>query len=180
MISGSSLRRASLLGPAVVTVCASSLCAQRAEKDAQEFTRQGLLITNFAPLAGADMKFARRTTDAVRSRVAKLANKHDVNVISGDDIAWKFELAGFDPDTSYGIREIRSMSRYFRTDEYVLARVSNGPAGVRIAGDLVLVRDEHLRQPLPVAASLTVRTVDQRRAHAAHLRATVRELASRW
>jgi tetratricopeptide (TPR) repeat protein len=129
------------------------LLAQGGKKDAPEFTQQGLLIANFAPLPGADMKFARRTSDAVRSRLGKLVNKREVEVVDGGDVAWELEKAGYNPDTSYTPGEIRAIGHHFRTDEYVIANVSNGPGGVRITGDLVLLRDERLRQPLPIASA---------------------------
>lgn len=129
------------------------IAAQRGKKEAPEFTRQGLLIVNFAPLAGADMKLARRATDAVRSRLGKLANKRDVDVIDGDEIAYQMQRAGYDPDTAFTVRDIRAIGRFLRADEYVFARVANGPNGPRISGELVLLRDERLRQPLPDATA---------------------------
>ena len=133
---------------------ASALAGTRCcKKDGPEFTRQGLLIVNFTPRAGAEMKLARKATDAVRSRVGKLSNKRDVDVIDGDDVAIAMVRAGFDPDTAFALREIRALGRQMRADEYVFATVTNGPAGPRISGDLVLLRDERLRQPLPDAVA---------------------------
>jgi hypothetical protein len=131
---------------------ASPLAAQRApekKKDTQEFTRQGLLISNFRPTAGADMKTGRKAAEAVRSHVYKLINKRDVDVIDGDDIEVRMERAGFNPDTVYELRDIRAVGKYLRADEFVLASVSNSAAGPRISGELLLFRDERLRQPLP-------------------------------
>ena len=62
------------------------LQAQRGKKEPLEFTRQGLLIVNFIPGPGADLRLGRRAADAVRDRVAKLVNKREVEVIDGDDI----------------------------------------------------------------------------------------------
>ena len=118
-------------------------------KDGQEFTKQGLLIVNFTPRPGADMKLARKAADAVRSRVGKLVNKREVDVLDGDDIAWRMERAGYNPDTSLDVRDIRAVGKYMRADEFIVASISNGPSGPRIQGELVLFRDERLRQPLP-------------------------------
>jgi len=137
---------------------AASAVAQRAPappkpkeppKDGQEFTKQGLLITNFAPRPGADMKFARKAADAVRSRVGRFVNKREVDVLDGDDIAYRMERAGYNPDTVLDLRDIRAVGKYLRADEFVIASVANGPSGARISGQLVLFRDERLRQPLP-------------------------------
>ncbi len=133
---------------------ASPVAAQRGKKDPQpEFTRQGLLIVNFLPRAGADMKLGRKAADAVRSRVGRFVDKKEVEVVDAGDIAYRMERAGYNPDTTYEIRDIRSMGKYFRADEFVMAAVSNGPSGPRISGSLMLLRDDRLRQPLPDAAA---------------------------
>lgn len=137
-----------LLPFAAVLVCAAAASAQRGKKDTPEFTRQGLLIVNFMPVAAADLKLVKRAADAVRSRVGKLVNKREVDVIDGGDVEYRMGRAGYNTDSTYGLEEIHSLSRYFRADEYVLARVSNGPGGPRLSGELVLLRDERLRQPL--------------------------------
>jgi hypothetical protein len=129
--------------------------AQRGKKDApqQEFTRQGLLIVNFAPRAGADMKLGRKAADAVRSRVGRFLDKKDVEVVDAGDVAYRMERAGYNPDTTLDMPAIRSAGKYFRADEFVTASVANGPAGPRLSGSLVLLRDERLRQPLPDATA---------------------------
>ena len=141
---------------------AASAAAQRAPappkpkeppKDGQEFTKQGLLIVNFVPRTGADMKLGRKAADAVRSRVGKLVNKREVDVLDGDDVAYRMERAGYNPDTVLDSRDIRAVGRYLRADEFIVASVANGPAGPRITGELVLFRDERLRQPLPEATA---------------------------
>lgn len=145
-----------LLVAAVVSFIATAPArGQRGKKDAsqQEFTRQGLLIVNFAPLAGADMKLGRKAGDAVRSRVGKLVDKKEVEVIDAGDIEYRMDRAGFNPDTTYELRDVKSMGKYFRADEFVMASVSNSPAGPRLSGYLLLLRDVRLRQPLPEAAA---------------------------
>src|SRR5262245_27044831 len=70
------------------------------KRDTQEFTLQGLLIGNFSPRPGTDMKTARRATDAVRSRLSKLVNRRDVDVIDGGEIKYRMERAGYNSDSS--------------------------------------------------------------------------------
>lgn len=163
-------RRRALAGAAAIAAIVAFAWpagAQRAKdkKDAQEFTRQGLLIVNFAPRAGADMKLGRKAAEAVRSRIGKLVNKREVDVIDGDDIEIRMERAGFNPDTVYELRDIRAVGKYLRADEFVIASVSNGPAGPRISGQLFLFRDERLRQPLP---EVTARKIDSATSLFAH------------
>ncbi|HEY5062647.1 MAG TPA: hypothetical protein VII52_13995, partial [Gemmatimonadaceae bacterium] len=128
---------------------AAAAAAQRGKKPAQEFVRQGLLIVNFTPGPGADMRIGRRAADGVRSRVARLVDKREVDVIDGDDIRSKLELSGFSPDSTYSLADIRALGKYLRVDEYVDAYVAAGPAGPRLGGQIVLMRDQALRQPLP-------------------------------
>ena len=138
---------------AAIVMLAWPAAAQRGKKDAPEFTRQGLLIVNFAPAPGTTMKVGRKAADAVRSRVYHLINKREVDVIDGGDVAYRMERSGYDPDTIYDMLAIRAIGHYMRADEFIVASVSSGPAGTRISGQLVLMRDERLRQPLPDAVA---------------------------
>jgi hypothetical protein len=140
-------------GVLLMVATAVSAGAQRGKKDQPEFTRQGLLIVHFAPRAGADMKLGRRAGDAVRSRVGRLIDKKEVDLIDAGEVGYRMERAGYNPDTTYDLQEIRSAGKFFRADEFVMASVSNGPAGPRLSGSLVLLRDERLRQPLPDATA---------------------------
>lgn len=141
------------LGIALLIGSSAAVQAQQKRRESQEFTRQGLLIVNFAPRAGADMKFGRKAAEAVRSRVGKLVDKKEVEIVDFGDVAYRMDRAGYNPDTTFEIRDVRSMGKYFRADEFVVASVSNGPGGPRISGSLVMLRDERLRQPLPDAAA---------------------------
>jgi tetratricopeptide (TPR) repeat protein len=142
-----------MAGGILMVAVAVSAGAQRAKKDQPEFTRQGLLIVNFTPRAGADMKLGRKAGDAVRSRVGRLIDKKEVDLIDAGDVGYRMERAGYNPDTTYDLQEIRSAGKYFRADEFVMASVSNGPTGPRLSGSLMLLRDERLRQPLPDATA---------------------------
>jgi tetratricopeptide (TPR) repeat protein len=153
-------RRSVLASATAVAVVAWPAWTQQRpkdKKDTPEFTRQGLLIVNFEPRTGATMKLGRQAAEAVRSRVSKLVNKREVDVIDGDDIEMRMERAGYNPDTVYEMRDIRAVGKYLRGDEFVIASVSNSPAGPRISGQLLLFRDERLRQPLP---EVTARRLD--------------------
>src|SRR5437868_15336065 len=119
-----------------------------AQKKAPEFTRQGLLIVNFAP-HGADLGFGRKTGDEVRSRVAKLSNRREVDVISGGDIRYQLTKSGMPEDTVLDEAMIRTLGRYMRADEYVVGTVDRKPKSVRISGRLVLMRHLRLAEPLP-------------------------------
>lgn len=122
-------------------------------KGKTEFTRQGLLIMNFEPGSGANARLGKRAADAVRSRVDKYVNKREVEVVDGSDIALKMTNAGFLADTNYAVETIHSVAVFFRSDEYIVARVSSTPTSVRMWGDLVLIRDRRLRQPILAATA---------------------------
>ncbi|MEP6493686.1 MAG: hypothetical protein ABJF01_13480 [bacterium] len=145
------MKRAKLAGVALAALfaVASTASAQRAKKDAPEFTKQGLLIVNFAPGRGADMRMGRRAADAVRDRLDKLTNKAEVEVIDGEAIRLKAERAGYSPDTVYDLGTLRALSRQLRADEYLVANVVSDEKGTRLAGRLVMIRDENLHENLP-------------------------------
>src|SRR5436190_4698411 len=124
-----------------------------AQKKSTEFTRQGLLITNFTPREGSDFGFGRKTGDEVRSRVAKLSNRRELDVISGGDIRYQLTKSGIPEDTLLDEPMIRTLGRYMRADEYVLGEVERAAKGVRISGRLVLMRDPRMSEPLPPAAA---------------------------
>jgi tetratricopeptide (TPR) repeat protein len=134
---------------AVLTLATTSpVVAQGSQPAAPEFTRQGLLVVNFAPVAGADMKMARRAADGVRTRLTKLVNNREVDVIDGDEVTDRLTRAGFNPDTTFELADLRSLGRSMRADEFIRAKISNTPSGPRISGEIVLLRDERMRQPL--------------------------------
>lgn len=126
--------------------------AQRG-KPTQEFTRQGLLITNFVIGPGADLKLARRAADEVRSRVAKLSNKRELDVISGGDVRAQLTKSGMPDDTALDVPTIRALGKYMRADEYVVGTVQRRGKEVRLSGRLVLMRDERMSEPLPAATA---------------------------
>jgi len=119
-----------------------------AQKKSTEFTRQGLLITNFTPREGSDFGFGRKTGDEVSSRVAKLSNRREVDVISGGDIRYQLTKSSMPEDTVLDEAMIRTLGRYMRADKYVVGTVDRKPKSVRISGRLVLMRDLRMAEPL--------------------------------
>ncbi len=140
---------------AFATLVPAASEAQR-KKPVREFTRQGLLITHFAPGQGADMRLGRRAADAVRSRTGKLVEKRDLEVIPASVVQLELESGGFPTDSLIDPSLIESLGRQVRADEYVVATVARTAAGLRLSGRLVLVRDKRLRQPLPPATAPTL------------------------
>ncbi|MEO7360100.1 MAG: hypothetical protein ABI120_07215 [Gemmatimonadaceae bacterium] len=142
-----------LLGVASFMVAHSTASAQNA-KNEFEFTRQGLLIVNFTPGGGADSKLGKRAADAVRSRVEKLVNKKEVEIYDGSVLSERMDHAGYGLDVVYSVGDIRALGSTMRADEFLLATVSNGPKGIKLSGELVLFRDERLRQPIVEAQNV--------------------------
>jgi tetratricopeptide (TPR) repeat protein len=131
-------------------VIARPAIGQRAKKDAPEFTKQAVLIVSFAPGVGADARLGRRAADAVRSRAAKLINNdREVEVIEERKVVTAVEHAGYNPDSMFALTNIRQLARLMRADEIVIGTVENTASGTKMRGEIVLIRDEHLRQPLP-------------------------------
>ena len=136
-----------------------------AQKKVPEFTRQGLLIPNFATADGKDFGFGRKAADEVRSRVEKLSNKREVDVISGGDMRDQLARSGFPDDTLLDEPTLRTLGRIMRADEYVIGTVARGASGVRLSGRLVLMRDRRLAEPIPSAAARDLKLAADQFAH---------------
>jgi tetratricopeptide (TPR) repeat protein len=146
----------SVFGRLAVAGCAAALLATPAaaqRKPVEEFTRQGLLVPNFTPGPGADLKLGRKVGDVVRSRVEDLANKKQVDVINARLMRTKSADAGFNPDSSFSLDESYVMGRVLRVDEYIGGTVTVLPKAVRLDAEIIVMRDRHLRQPLPMASA---------------------------
>ena len=157
------------LAGTLACIVASVAGAQR--RPPQEFTRQGLLITNFAVANGVDLKTGRRVADEVRDQIAKLVDKRATLVIDDYDIRERMYRAGFNPDSTYTEHMIFSIGQSLRADEYVEGLVAKDPKGFKLTATVILMRDKRLRQPLP---SVTAPTVDQAAAvMAKHLHASL-------
>jgi hypothetical protein len=88
-------RRAIQVCLLAVLVPAATADGQR-KRPVREFTRQGILVANFAAVDGADMRLGRRAADAVRSRIARLSDRRELDVISGQLMALELEQGGLD------------------------------------------------------------------------------------
>ena len=144
--------------PAVVGmllgIATSAATAQR--RPPQEFTRQGLLITNFHIGKGVDLKTGRRAGDAVRGHIQKLVDKRATEVIDDYEIRDRMFRAGFNPDSTYTVDMIYSIGRSLRADEYIEGLVERDAKGFRLSATLVLMRDKKLREPLPSTTGATL------------------------
>ena len=118
----------------IAVLCAlvglASTAQSQNKKSGPEFTRQGLLIVNFAPGAGADLELGRRAGDVVRDRLARFVDKKQVDVIDGDKIRIRLFTDGFSPDTTYSVSVAHAIGRFLRADEFLLAHVSTSLARV--------------------------------------------------
>jgi tetratricopeptide (TPR) repeat protein len=137
-------------------VLAVSQPATGQRRPPQEFTRQGLLITNFAVGPGVDLKTGRRAGDAIRDRIVKLVDKRATLVIDDYDIRDRMYRAGFNPDSTYTLDHIYLLGRALRADEYVEGTVTREKDKFRLSATLVLMRDKKMRQPLGSAASVSL------------------------
>ncbi len=122
---------------------------------AQDFVQQTLIV---APLRGdADLRLAQQVAARLRTRIARLSNKRELHVPSGDTTESILEFAGYKPDTVLGERTLVDLAHLLRADEIIVGHViGKRPGPVEIRAELVLVRDWRLRQPLPVIKAATM------------------------
>ena len=139
----------------LATLAAPAATEAQGRRAPMEFTRQGLLILEFeAGREGApNRKLGRDAAEAVRDRLEKLVNEREVEVLGGRGTQQKLELHGIRQDQPPSAAELEYMTRTIRADEYITARGERTGPGVRIAGELRLLRDRWTRQPIPVAAA---------------------------
>jgi hypothetical protein len=152
-------------------VRAQSPTASNARRDGPEFTKQALLIIDFAPGAGADIRLGKRAADAVRSRFSKTINKRELDLVDPGAIERALERAGYDVDSVYAIAGIIPLARKLRADEIVIGRVS-----VQAAAPTAPRR--HRTQARFRGGA--VRQGHRRGARADRARAAMRERAPRW
>lgn len=121
----------------------------RAAAQKEEFTKQGFLVTPLAQEPGSERESGRKAADRIRSRVKKLSNGHELDVVNSYAIKGRLEHDGFRADSALDEVDVQMLARYLRADEYVQGRVSSPPEGpARIEAELVLVRNPRVRQPL--------------------------------
>src|SRR4051794_10624327 len=108
----------------VTAILSSRPALAQKGKPVQEFTRQGLLITNFAVGPGGDLKLGKKAADAVRSRMGKLVDKKTMDIIAAYGIREKMLDAGFSADSTYSLEQIYQIGRSLRADEYIDGVVS--------------------------------------------------------
>jgi tetratricopeptide (TPR) repeat protein len=154
---GRGLRRAASLLLVLALPC-STLAAQAAGKKVREFVRQGLLVPDFMLAPGIEIRAARRAGEAARDAVKKLVDSKDVEVIQEYRIYEGMAKAGYVSDGQWLEHDVRALGRSLRADEYLIARVErlDRQNGARVVGELVLMRDPRMRQPLPVATGPNV------------------------
>jgi tetratricopeptide (TPR) repeat protein len=150
------LRAYRTLAAAGVLLCLATSVASAQRKPVQEFTRQGLLITNFAVGKDVDLKTGRRAGDALRGQIEKLVDKRATHVIDDYEIRDRMFRAGFNPDSTYTVEMIFAIGQSLRADEYIEGLVERDAKGFRFSATLVLMRDKKLREPLPPTTGATI------------------------
>src|SRR5262245_43675571 len=123
-----------------------------AQKRTQEFTRQGILVSNFsAPsqdASASELRFGRSVGDAVRDRLERLVNKREARLVSGRELRDRLLRSSYPPDAAFTLAELKIIGEYFRVDELVMGSAAREKAGVTIDASIVLWRDARLRQPI--------------------------------
>lgn len=123
---------------------------------APEFTRQLLLIANFAPGGEAKPRMGRRAAESLRSRLGRLLDKRSADMVSSSLLEEMMSSAGMNPDTAFTPLQTRAIGKFFRADELISGTVHADASGIRLSGALILSRDDRLRQPLPTVRAPTL------------------------
>src|SRR5688572_8980183 len=111
----------------------AALAEGQRKRPVREFTRQGLLVPNFAPVDGADVRLGKRAADAVRSRIAKLSDRRELDVVTGQSMYITLEQGGFRLDTALDPVFIPSLGKQLRADEYVVGTIGRTASGITLS-----------------------------------------------
>lgn len=145
---------------AVLGVMASTLrptiANAQGKNPAPEFTRQLLLIANFAPGGEAKPRMGRRAAESLRSRLGRLLDKRSADMVSSSLLEDMMTSSGMNPDTAFTPLQTRAIGKFFRADELISGTVHADASGIRLSGALALSRDDRLRQPLPTVKAPTL------------------------
>ena len=117
-----------------------------AQRQPQEFTQQGLLVS---PFKSGDRKLGNKVADEIRGRMEKTAGKRELEVVDEKSMTTALFNAGFPGDMVPDLSQVRALSRYLRADEYLMGSVDKASGGYRVTAKLILARDVRMQQPLP-------------------------------
>ena len=120
---------------------------------AQEFTRQTFMVATLG--ADGEPKVARRVSDDVRSAIAKMGDKRELQVLEPYLIEREFALSDIPFDKQLGDRDLFDVARFMRVDEVLSGTVTARRDEVTVVAGLRLTRDWGQWQPLPVVHATT-------------------------
>jgi tetratricopeptide (TPR) repeat protein len=112
----------------------------------QEFTQQGLLVS---PFKSNDKKLGNHIADEIRGRIDKSSSDRELAVIDERAMTNALFNAGFPGDMVPDLSQVRALSRFLRSDEYLMGTADKTAAGIRVRAQLILARDVRMQQPLP-------------------------------
>jgi tetratricopeptide (TPR) repeat protein len=117
-----------------------------------QFTQQLVLVS---PYESKDRRLAEAVSQNLRGRIQRLYNRREVRVIGGGEMSTLLERSSIEASSVDSI-VTRQVARQLRADEIVYVMAERlGPQRVRVTSRLALVRDQRLRQPLPVVEART-------------------------
>lgn len=119
----------------------------------REFVVQTMLIP---PLESQPARLGSSIADELRGLIGDAVSRKELRLISRNELRAQLQRASFPLDSPLDIVDVRALGRKLRVDEVILGRAERTDAGVRIHAQLVLLRNDKLRQPLPVASGGTV------------------------
>lgn len=104
-----------------------------------------------ATFASADKDLGVQAGEALRNRVTRDTDVRKLIVIPKNDINNTLNASGYSTTEALQPNDAAALAKLLRADEYMEGVVTKTPTGVKIEANLVLARDQNIRQPLPAA-----------------------------
>jgi tetratricopeptide (TPR) repeat protein len=111
----------------------------------QKYTTQVMIVPAFK---SPDRGLCGKAGDIIRGRVAGAFPKAELRVISNGDVDEWLRRSGFEENVALSEGELKELAKKFRADERIFGTATRGGGKVRIEGELTLIRDARLSQPL--------------------------------
>jgi hypothetical protein len=127
------------------------------EAHAQEFVQQTLLV---APLySEGTTKEARQVATALRTRLAHLVSRRELEVVGTDTLEALLFNSGYRPDSALGESDTRDLARKMRADEVVRGSVIHHGSVIEVRLELRVTREWRWREPIRVVRATSMAAV---------------------
>ncbi|MCC7194842.1 MAG: hypothetical protein IT356_04730 [Gemmatimonadaceae bacterium] len=108
-----------------------------------------------------DKALAVQCADKIRSQIEGDVSVRSLVVLSKSDIESTLSASGYDPSTALAPGDATALAKQVRADMYVDADVSKAGDNYKVVANVVLARDQNMRQPIGTYEHARIETIAQ-------------------